>query len=258
MLAVTRKTQIKDIMLEKKSITVTELSKKFSVTEETIRKDLQQLENEGFLSRTYGGAYIQDGVLNDIDLTLRETACVDSKEAIAAKCAELIHHGDSIFLDASTTATFVAKQIKNMRLTVVTNSLMAIDQLKDSESIHLIGIGGIYSSKTKAFNGRATVQGLKEYYLDKAFMSCRSLSMEHGITDSNEDIALIRHTLLKNSNSVYLIADKSKFDKTSFVHICDYNDITGIISDYHFSHEWKTFLSQRSVSIYECGIAGNH
>ena len=107
MLAVARKTQIKDILLEKKSVTVVELSKRFSVTEETIRKDLQQLENEGFLSRTYGGAFIQDGALNDIDLTLRETAYVESKEAIADKCAELIHHGDSVFLDASTTATFL-------------------------------------------------------------------------------------------------------------------------------------------------------
>ena len=102
MLAVARKTKIKDLLLEKKSVTVTELSKKYNVTEETIRRDLQQLENEGFLTRTYGGAYIQDGVLNDIDLTLRETACVESKEAIGIKCTELIHHGDTIFLDAST------------------------------------------------------------------------------------------------------------------------------------------------------------
>ncbi len=256
MLAVTRKAQIKDIILEKKSVTVVELSRKFSVTEETIRKDLQQLENEGFLSRTYGGAFIQDGALNDIDLTLRETAYVESKEAIADKCAGLIRHGDSVFLDASTTATFLAKRIKNMRLTVVTNSLMAVDQLKDSESIHLICIGGIYTAKTRAFNGRATVQGLKEYFLDKTFMSCRSLSMAHGITDSNEDIALIRQTLLKNSGCVYLIADKSKFDKTSFVHICDYENIHGIISDYQFTAEWRTFLEQKHVDIHECGITG--
>ena len=252
MLAVTRKAQIKDIMLEKKSVTVTELSKRFSVTEETIRKDLQQLENEGFLSRTYGGAFIQDGVINDIDLTLRETACIESKEAIAEKCSELIHHGDTIFLDASTTATFVAKKIKGMRLTVVTNSLMVIDQLKDCDTIHLVGIGGTYTAKSRAFNGRAAVQGLKEYFLDQTFMSCRSLSMQHGITDSNEDIALIRQTLLHSSNSIYLIADKSKFDKTSFVHICDYEPIYGIISDYHFSSEWKSFLERKNVNIYEC------
>jgi DeoR/GlpR family transcriptional regulator of sugar metabolism len=253
MLAVTRRTQIRDILLEKKSVTVTELSQKFAVTEETIRRDLQQLENEGVLTRTYGGAFIQDGVLNEVDLTLRETAYVESKEAIAEKCAQLVHHGDTIFLDASTTATFVAKKIRNMRLTVVTNSCMVVDQMKDSESVHLICVGGTYTIKSKAFNGNATLRGVQEYYVDKVFMSCRSLSMEHGITDSNEEIALIRQTLLKCSNLVYLIADRSKFDKTSFVHICDFGDIDAVVSDYSFSQEWREFLQSKNVNIYECG-----
>ena len=252
MLAVARRTQIRNILLEKKSVTVTELSKKFSVTEETIRRDLQQLENEGFLSRTYGGAFIQDGVLNEVDLRLRETAYIDSKEAIAAKCAELIYHGDTIFLDASTTATFVAKQISNMRITVVTNSLMVIDQLKDCESVRLIAIGGAYSPKSKAFNGLATMKGLEGYYLDKVFMSCRSLSIEHGITDSNEEIAMVRKTLLKCSDATYLIADKSKFGKTSFVHICDYEDIDTIITDFDFTPEWEDFLQSKDVKMCRC------
>ena len=74
MLAVARKARIRDIILEKKSITVTELAKEFDVTEETIRRDLKQLESEGFLTRTYGGAFIQDGVENDIDTAIRQTA----------------------------------------------------------------------------------------------------------------------------------------------------------------------------------------
>ena len=252
MLAVARRTQIRNILLEKKSVTVTELSKKFSVTEETIRRDLQQLENEGFLSRTYGGAFIQDGVLNEVDLKLRETAYIDSKEAIAEKCAELVYHGDTIFLDASTTATFVAKKIGNMRVTVVTNSLMVIDQLKDCEPVRLIAIGGTYSPKSKAFNGLATVKELEGYYLDKVFMSCRSLSMEHGITDSNESIAMIRQTLLKCSNSIYVIADRSKFEKTSFVHICDYDEIDTIVTDFDFTPEWEEFLESKDVKMYKC------
>lgn len=252
MLAVERKTAIKDLMLEKKSMTVVELSKQFSVTEETIRKDLQQMENEGFLTRTYGGAFIQGGALNDIDLALRETTCVSSKEAIADCCTSLIHHGDSIFIDASTTATFLAKRLKNMRITVVTNSTMAIEQLKDSDSVHLVCVGGVYSAKTRSFNGRATINVLNNYYLDKVFMSCRSLSMEHGITDSNEDMALIRQTLLQNSDNVYLIADASKFNKNSFVHVADFRKIKGIISDYDFTPEWTEFLAKNDVSIYKC------
>jgi DeoR/GlpR family transcriptional regulator of sugar metabolism len=64
--------------------------------------------------------------------------------------------------------------------------------------------------------------------------------------------ALIRQTLLKSSNLVYLIADRSKFNKTSFVHICDYEDINAIVSDYDFTAEWRDFLQHKNVNIYEC------
>lgn len=252
MLAVTRKTKIKDIILEKKSVTVIELAKSFSVTEETIRRDLKHLEDEGFLTRTYGGAFIQDGVENEVNLSLRETAYTESKQLIAEKCRELIHHGDSIFLDPSTTALHVAKAIRDMRLTVLTNSLMVIDQLKDCENIRLISIGGTYSPKSNSFTGKTTIQALDHFFLDKTFLSCRSISMAHGITDSTESLALIRQKLLERSNMVYLIADYSKFDKTSFIHICDFNHINGIVSDKDFSAEWRSFLKEKNVSIYDC------
>lgn len=252
MLAVTRRNQIREILLEKKSVTVTELAGTFDVTEETIRRDLQLLENEGFLSRTYGGAFITEGVLNEVDLTLRETAYLDSKEKIAAQCASLVHHGDTVFLDASTTAAVVSKWLRNMRITVVTNSLMVVDQLKDAEPIHLILIGGTYSAKSKAFNGGLTLQDLRNYYVDKTFMSCRSVSLEHGVTDSNEELAELRRLLLTASNQVYLIADRSKIGKTSFVRICDFESIDGLISDHTFDDEWKQFLEEKNVTLYEC------
>ena len=150
MLAVTRKTKIKEIILERKSITVLELAKRFSVTEETIRRDFKQLEDEGFLTRTYGGAFIQDGVANNIDLTIRETAYTENKQNIAEKCQNIINNGDSIFLDSSTTALQIAKAIKNMRLTVSSNSLLIINELCEKENIHLVTLGGTYLPDNKA------------------------------------------------------------------------------------------------------------
>lgn len=251
MLAVTRKSKIKDIILEKKSVTVTELSKYFSVTEETIRRDFKQLEDEGFLTRTYGGAFIQDGVENNVELSIRETAFIDSKKAIARKCLEIIHNGDSIFLDSSTTALQIARIVQDMRLTIVTNSLLIINALCDKENIRLVSLGGTYSSKDKSFEGNTAVRNLENFYLDKTFMSCRTLSMEHGITDSSEAIASVRQTLIRRSNKVYLIADHSKFDKTSFIYISGYELITGLVTDKNLSDEWKEFLHQNNVVLYE-------
>ncbi len=253
MLAVTRKAKIKEIISEKKSVVVSELAEMFSVTEETIRRDLKAFEDEGFLTRTYGGAFIQDGVQNEVELSVRETAYTDSKQLIAEKCAEIVHNGDSVFLDASTTALFIAKAICNMRITVVTNSLKVINLLAEYSNIHLIIIGGLFAPNNMSFIGRGALQALDNYYVDKTFMSCRSLSMEHGITDSNESMSEIRRKLLTRSSKVYVVADYSKFDKTSFLNICDFNDICGIITDKHLNRNWLDFLSEHSVVYYECG-----
>ncbi len=252
MLAVTRKNKIKDILIERKSITVTELSKTFDVTEETIRRDLKFLEDEGFLTRTYGGAFIQSGVENNVTVELREVAYTKSKEAIAKECRKLIHNGDSIFLDASTTALFVARAVSNMRLTIVTNSLLIVNQLADLDNIRVVCVGGTFSKDHKAFQGNMTIQALDNLYLDKTFMSCRSISMAHGITDSSEGQAMIHQKLLQRSNEVYLIADYSKFDRTSFIHICNFDHLTGILTDKVLSQEWKDFLLNQKTTFIPC------
>ncbi|MGO5051659.1 DeoR/GlpR family DNA-binding transcription regulator [Lachnospiraceae bacterium LCP25S3_G4] len=251
MLAITRKNKIKDIITERKSITVTELSKQFEVTEETIRRDLKTLEDENFLTRTYGGAFIQSGVENNVTLAIREVAYTESKEIIANQCRQLINNGDSIFLDASTTALFVAKAIRDMRLTVVTNSLLILDQLADCENIRLVSIGGTLSRDYKAFNGNTAVQSLKNYFVDKCFMSCRSLCIDNGVTDSTEGLAAVRHALIEHSNALYIIADYSKFDRTSFLHICGFDVVTGIITDRPLSEDWRNILRKNNTTLYD-------
>ena len=179
MLAIARKNKIKDILNEYKSITVTELSNNFNVTEETIRRDLKTLEDEGFLSRTYGGAFIQSGAENNVDISLREVAYVDSKTAIATMCKNLIHNGDSIFLDCSTSANFVARAITHKRLTVVTNSLLIVDNLSGYDNIKLVVVGGTLNKEHKAFVGSVALASLDELYVDKIFMSSRSISLSN-------------------------------------------------------------------------------
>lgn len=252
MLPVTRKSKIKELVLEKKSVTVSELSKMFSVTEETIRRDLKALEDEGVLTRTYGGAFIQDGALNDINVNIRETLFVQSKEMIADRCSTYIHHGDSIFLDASTTSLFLANRIRNKRVTVITNSLKVANALSESDSVRLIITGGMLSPQSMSFLGRGALNSMQGYYVDKAFISCRSVSKEHGITDSNEQQAELRQIAIKRANKVFLLVDYTKFNKTSFTHICNFNEIDTIVVDKRLDDSWHTFLAEQQVEIIEC------
>lgn len=252
MLPVARKSKIKELVLEKKSVSVSELAKMFSVTEETIRRDLKYLEDEGVLIRTYGGAFIQDGVENDINVDIRETIFVENKEKIAIKCAELIHHGDSIFLDASTTSLFISAKIRNKRVTVITNSLKVANTLADSESVRLITVGGLLSSKSMSFLGRSALNSLQGFFVDKAFISCRSVSIEHGVTDSNEQQAELRQLAIKRANKVFLVADHTKFNKTSFATIGSFDEIDYIVVDKKLDDVWHSFLTDQNVELIEC------
>lgn len=202
MLPIARKAKIKEYLSEKKNATVAELRDLFQVTEETIRRDLKQLESEGFLTRIYGGAYILDGVQNDVDVNLREHIYVEGKQKIAEQCVEFIQHGDSIFLDASTTSLFIAKMLGSRRITVVTNSIKIINALVDNGNVNLVVIGGSISPRSMSTLGRNAEQNINRYYFDKAFISCRSISMQQGITDSNEQQAEIRRLAIERANKV--------------------------------------------------------
>ncbi|MVB10104.1 putative HTH-type transcriptional regulator YdjF [Caprobacter fermentans] len=251
MLSVTRKQKIKDLILEKKSATVSELAKLFSVTDETIRRDLRSLESEGVLLRSYGGAFVQTGVENLIDYSIRSTVYLKEKGIIAEKCRSLIQNGDVVFLDHSTTTFAIAKAVEDMRLTLITNSLPIINLLSKKENIRLIGIGGFFSLKELAFYGSKAQKALNEYYVDKSFFSCRTLSIDQGVTDSNDDLAQIRKTILQRSKECYLVADYTKFNQASFITICGYDCLSAIITDRPLSQEWHTSLQKYGCRIYD-------
>lgn len=251
MLSVTRKQKIKDLILERKSATVTELAQMFGVTDETIRRDLRSLEKEGVLIRSYGGAFVQTGAENLIDYSIRSTIYLGEKEIIAEKCRNIIQNGDVIFLDNSTTTYAIAKAVENMRLTLITTSLPIINLLSKKENIHLICTGGFFSLKELAFYGSKTVKMLEEYYVDKSFFSCRTLSIEQGVTDSNDDLAEIRKAIIARSRECYLVADYTKFNKASFIKICGYNSLNAIITDRPLPPKWHTAMQKYGCRIYD-------
>lgn len=252
MLPIARRNKIKEIITEKKSVIVSELAKSFKVTEETIRKDLQQLEEEGFLTRTYGGAYISDGVQNDVDINLREHIYIEGKQKIAQMCVNYINNGDSIFLDASTTSLYIASNLKEKRLTVTTNSIKIMNLLADNPNIKLIIIGGRVEHPSMSALGRNAEFNMNNYFFDAAFISCRAVNILHGITDSNEQQAEIRKIAINHSNHTYLVADYTKFDRTAFTKICDFDVIDTLIVDKPLSQEWVNYLKNFETKLIEC------
>ena len=172
------------------------------------------------------------------------------KQQIAAVCERIIQNGDSIFLDSSTTANYIAEKLTNYRLTVLTNSIQIINTLASFSGISLIMVGGNFDKKSQSFYGTRALEFVRSYHVDKAFFSCRSINYKSGVMDSNEKTSDIRRMIIDQSDRAYLCVDSSKFGANSFVSICNFDALTGLITDHIPSEEWRTFLSKSGLSTY--------
>ncbi|WEG11822.1 DeoR/GlpR family DNA-binding transcription regulator [Pullulanibacillus sp. KACC 23026] len=231
MLVAERHRKIVELVNERKSVRVSELSQLFSVTEETIRRDLEKLEQEQLLARSHGGAVSIQEDERERSYVEREILNAEEKQAIAVEAVKLIQPGDKIVLDASTTAWYMAKVLPNQPLTVVTNSIQVALELSQKDQISVISTGGILSVPSLSYIGPLANRSLKMYHVHKAFISCKGIDLVGGITDSNESQALFRQEILTVSDKTILLVDSSKFSIKTFVQICSVGEVDEIVTD---------------------------
>ena len=172
MLALERRNLILQRLHEEKRVVVSELSQQFAVSEETIRRDLDKLEKEGIATKSYGGAVINDNYSIDLPFNVRKNQNVSGKQKMAELVANMVNDGDHIFLDASTTAVFIARALKEKEhLTVVTNSGEILLELSEVSDWNIISTGGVMREGFLAFLGSRTEEVIRSYYMDKVICS---------------------------------------------------------------------------------------
>ena len=253
MLAIERRNRTMEKLQAEKKVVVSELSKLFGVSEETIRRDLEKLENEGLVTKSYGGAVLNESTNIDLPFNIRKNRNVDKKLKIADLMAERIHDGDMLMLDASSTAVFIAKKIKDRKnMTIITNSIEITLELADMHDWHVLSTGGIVKEGSLALVGPHTDQMIKCFHVDKAIVSCKGLDVEKGITDSNEMHAETKKTMFSSANKKILAIDSTKFDRISFTKIGDLKDIDMIITDKDPGEQWRAQFEKMGIEcIYE-------
>lgn len=250
MLALQRHREILNILNTEGHIRVSELAQRFAVTEETIRRDLAILDKQNNLVRTHGGAVSSGGdAMHEQPYWEREFFLAEEKRAIALSAIEEIKSGETIFIDASSTALSVARELPDTDLTVVTNSLQAALTIANRERIEIIGIGGRLSRFSLSFTGSATVETLANYHVNTAFFSCRGLNLDWGLSDANEEQALLRKTILNIAERRILLADHMKFNVKALRYISDWEDIDILITDDALSQKLLQDLKDRGVDV---------
>lgn len=234
------------------SVTISQLSEELSVTEETIRRDLLDLEKMGKLKRVRGGAFLPENLDKEVPIQLRQTIYTKEKETIATKAIKKIKSGDSIFLDSSTTSYYLALKIRehNLELVIITNALDICVLFSKPTKVKLIAIGGVLRLKSKSFVGPEALEVLSRYNVDSAFVSCSSFNIENGLTDNNIQEAEVRKLMLHHAKRRYLIADNTKYSDPSLYKFEDLNKVDVVISDDLFTRKTVQDIQALDVQVF--------
>lgn len=248
MLAIERRNAILEKLQAERRVVVSELSQIYKVSEETIRRDLEKLENDGFAIKSYGGAVINENANVDLPFNIRKKRNVISKQKIAEVISSRIKDGTSIMLDASSTAVYIAKALKERKnLTLITNSIEILIEMFDTPNVNVLSTGGAMREGSFALVGPQTDKMLNSYHVDIAIVSAKGFDLETGLTDTEELHANNKKTMLHAGREKVLAVDSSKFGKTAFTEIGTLEDISMVVTDAKPDEVWLQAFKEYGI-----------
>lgn len=227
-----RRRQLLQLLEERQQLTVREISQALSVSEVTVRQDLIALEKEGSLQRTWGGAALPVPGRKEGPFASRLEIQRLEKQAIAAAAVELIEDGDTVLLDASTTAFALAQRIRELKkdLYIITNGLYTALELANNPSLTVISLGGIVRGDTGSLVGTLGEEMLDRLYAGKGFFSARGLTLQQGLSESNIQEAQLKALMIQHSHQVVAVVDSTKLGQISFSSFCPFERIDRLIT----------------------------
>lgn len=250
MLAIERRNAILLKLSAEGKVVVSDLSREFSVTEETIRRDLEKLDNDGLARKTYGGAIKNENFNIDLPFHIRKQTNVENKRKIAVLISEMIHDGDYIMLDSSTTALYVIQNILDRKkITLITNSIEILIELCNKPDWTIISTGGELKEGGLSLVGYQAEKTITGFHVDMSICSCKGLNEDLAVTDSNERDSEIKKAFFGSSNRRVLAVDFSKFDKTSFVKVCNLESVDTIVTDTDPGEVWRERIRSAGVQL---------
>jgi DeoR/GlpR family transcriptional regulator of sugar metabolism len=249
-----RRQSLLDILRKQPGMRVPELALALDVSEGTVRNDLNALEQQGMLMRVHGGAVLnqQDQFQNN-SFVRRYQQYAAAKLAIAREAAVLVNDGDSILMDASSTAYYFAKALaERRRLRVMTNGFEVARELARNTTNTVILIGGVVNNESSSVTGLLSEHIIEELHIQKAFLSCSGFSLERGMTEVHLAEAQLKRKVIESSQQLFALIDSSKFGKEDFTSFARPEKITCLFTDNHLSAEAAERLQQAGIEFTIC------
>lgn len=231
-LQVERLAKIEAFLETQPHVTVAHLARTLHVSPVTVRNDLNELERRGRLVRIHGGALAATKGAHELIFEQRARLQHPAKRRIGQQAATLVRDGDSIFLDASTTALELAKQLRERHeLTVITNSLRSAQELVISPHLTVIMPGGIVRREAFSLVGMWSTDLLQRFNIGRAFVGARGFTLEEGLTDVHPDEVALKRAIVEIAKEVIALIDHTKWNQVALASFCSTDKLSTIISD---------------------------
>ena len=216
---------------------VGDLARSLQVSESTIRRDLDMLDRNGELTRTYGGAVLRPGEtvtgsgdLSRVERPFKVDARIELKQLVADRAADLVPDESVVLLDIGTTTPLIARRLRGRPVTVITSSLAVLDELRDDSAVRLVLLGGVLRRNYRSFVGSLTAAALSQVSADLLFLSCTGVRPSGHVVDNMAVEAPIKQAMIAAADRVVLVATEAKFPGTGALRLCSVSDVDCLVT----------------------------
>jgi DeoR family fructose operon transcriptional repressor len=236
-----RRQKVIDLVSERGFIALGDLAKQLQTSESTIRRDLDYLDQQGFVKRTHGGAVFQGGDHTLPALEERSQRELDEKRQIAHAAAARIRDGDAILLDGGTTTLEVARLLVGRPLQIVTNSLPIANLFASSRETDLVILGGYVYPKTGVALGPSTVRMMDDVHVQQTILSVGGITAK-GLFNSNLLLVETERAMMRCADEVVVVADHTKVGRQALAFLCELSEVDTLIVDAAITAEQRTIV----------------
>ena len=226
-----RQMRIADYLKEAEFASLEELSGRLGVSVSTIRRDVTALDVAGTVRRTHGGARWLATRADEYAFTVRNSKSINEKQSIALACADQIHHGQTVIMDAGSTVYQVARNLESKSPQIITNSLPVANFFSSSPSVEVVVSGGVIYPRLGVLVGPLAVQAFSKAHADVAVMSASGVT-EEGIFNSHSLLIDMQQAMIRASDRVIFCLDHTKFNRRSLFFLTGLENLQCIITDW--------------------------
>ena len=244
-----RLNEMEQYILKNVSASLEELTQVFSVSMNTVRRDVQQLLQRGLIRKVYGGVEAMNQA-EPLPMSVRAASCREEKQLIGQLAATLVPDHTSVFLDSgSTTPQILPYLAEKKGITVVTHSLTALYEASRYPNLKVINLGGVFNTDTASYVGMSVMEAIEKFNVQTVLIAATGVSLERGLTNTTYLEAEIKRCITSKALNIILMADHTKFDKTAVLTFCPFRKLSAVVTDQKPDDKYIEYMESNGITL---------